>query len=152
MPAIAHFHGDAGMAAMTQRHKIVLSVGATTRKRKNVVNFLGRRQLALLLTLLAERVCLDVAVTDSFPATAVALVGLGVTLVLIVLFVHDLLMLGTVLLTYSEPTAAGIGTGTFWFVGHWFTSLGIRKALRDYSHKALLNLYFPDYILAQRAT
>jgi hypothetical protein len=27
-------------------------------------------------------------------------------------------MLGTVLLTYSEPTAAGIGTGTFGFVGH----------------------------------
>jgi hypothetical protein len=102
-----------------------------------VVNFLGRRQLALLLTLLAERVRLDEAVTDTLPASAVPFIGLGVTLILVVLFVHDLLMLGTVLLTYSEPTAAGIGTRTFRFVGHWFTSLGIRKALRDYFHKAL---------------
>jgi hypothetical protein len=41
-------------------------------------------------------------------------------------------MLGTVLLTFCKPTAAGISTRTFWFVGHHFTSLlGIEKALQD---------------------
>jgi hypothetical protein len=129
MPAIAHFHGDAGMAAMTQRHKIVLSVGATARKRKNVVDFVCRHQLALLLAFLTEWVCPNEAVTDTFPATTVAFVRSGVTLILVVLFVHDLLMLGTVLLVpsaeiaYSEPTAAGVGTGTLGFIRHRFTSL-----------------------------
>lgn len=87
------------------------------------MDLLCGRQLSLLLAFLTERVCLNEAVTDSFPASAVAFVGLGVTLILVVLFVHDLLMLGTVLLTYSEPTAAGIGTRTFGFVWHCFISL-----------------------------
>ena len=51
------------------------------------------------------------------------LIALAVAFVLVVLFVHDLLMLVTVLLAYSKPTAAGVGTGTLGFVGHWFTSL-----------------------------
>ena len=92
-----------------------------------MVDLLGRRQLALLLTLLAERVGLDEAVTDALPASAVAFVGLGVSLVLIVLFVYDLLMLGAVLLTLSEPTAAGVGAGTLWFIRHGFTSLSGHK-------------------------
>jgi len=111
------------VTGFTKSHEIALLVATAFGEREDVVNFLGRRQLALLLTLLAERMRLNEAVTDALPASAVAFVGLGVTLVLVVLFVHDLLMLGTVLLTYSEPTAAGIGTGTFGFVGHWFTSL-----------------------------
>jgi len=42
------------------------------------------------------------------------------------------LMFGTVLLTFSKPTAAGISTRTLWFVGHHFTSLlGIEKAPQD---------------------
>jgi len=131
------------VTGFTESHEVAFLIAAAFGEREDVVDLLGRRQLALLLTLLAERVRLDEAVTDALPASAVAFVGLGVTLVLVVLFVHDLLMLGTVLLTYSEPTAAGIGTGTFGFVGHWFTSLlGIRKALRDCSHKALLDSVF----------
>ena len=142
MPAITHLHRDAGVTAMAQRHEIVGTAATTFGERKDVVDFLGGRQLALLLTLLAERVGLDEAVTDTLPASAVAFVGLGVPLVLVVLFVHDLLMLGTVLLTFSEPTATGIGTGTFRFVRHRVTSLGIRNALRDCSHKALLDSIF----------
>jgi len=65
---------------------------------------------------------LDVAVTDALPGTTIPLVGSGVAFVLVVSFVHDLLMLGAVLLTFSKPTAAGIGTGTFWFIWHGFTS------------------------------
>lgn len=107
-----------------------------------MVDLFSRRQLALLLTLLAKGVQLDVAIADALPASAVAFVGLRVSLVLVVLFVHDLLMLGAVLLTLSEPTAAGVGAGTLWFIWHGFTSLGTRKALRDCSHKALLDSFF----------
>ena len=92
-----------------------------------MVDFFGRRQIALLLALLAKGMQLDVAVADALPASAVAFVGLGVALVLVVLFVHDLLMLGAVLLTLSEPTAAGVGAGTLWFIWHGFTSLSGHK-------------------------
>lgn len=74
VPAVAHLHRDAGVTAMAQRHEIVLGVGAAARERENVVDFLGRRQLALLLTLLAERVRFDVTVTDALPSTTVPLV------------------------------------------------------------------------------
>jgi hypothetical protein len=106
------------MTGFTKSHEIALLIAAAFGERKDVVDFLCGCQLALLLAFLAKRVRLDVAVTDSLPASAVAFVGLGVSLVLVVLFVHDFLMLGAVLLMYSEPTAAGIGTGTFGFVGH----------------------------------
>ena len=111
------------MTGFTKSHEVVLFVAAAFGERKDVVDFLGRRQLALLLTFLAERMRLNEAVTDTLPSTTVPFVGCGVALVLFVLFVHDLLVLGTVLLTLSEPTAAGVSTGTFGFVGHWFTSL-----------------------------
>jgi hypothetical protein len=102
-----------------------------------VVYLFSRCELALLQALFAERMRLDVAVTDTLPSTTVAFVGLGVSLVLVVLFVNDLLMLGAVLLTLSEPTAAGVGAGTLWFIWHGFTSLsGIRKAPQDFSREA----------------
>jgi hypothetical protein len=50
---------------------------------------------------------LDKFISHALPASAVAFIGLGVSLVLVVLFVHDLLMLGTVLLAVCKPTAAG---------------------------------------------
>ena len=91
------------------------------------MDLLGRRQLALLLALLTKGMQLDVAVADAFPASAVAFVGLRVSFVLVVLFVHDLLMFGAVLLTLSEPTAARVGAGTLWFIWHGFTSLSGHK-------------------------
>ena len=102
------------------------------------MDLFGRRQLALLFALLTKGMQFNVAVTDALPTSAVAFVGLGVALVLVVLYVNDLLMLGAVLLTLSEPTAAGVGAGTLWFIWHSFhLRSGIRKALRDCSHKAL---------------
>ena len=80
-------------------------------------------QLALLLALLTKRMSFDVAITDSFPSPAISFVGRRVAFVLVVLFVHDLLVLGAVLLTLSEPTATGVGAGTLGFVRHWSTSL-----------------------------
>jgi len=118
----------------TKSHEIALLIAAALRERANVVHFLGRGKPILFLTLFTERMRLDVTVTDTLPSTTVSLVGSRVTFVLIVMFVHCFLMLGTVLLAFSKPTAAGISTGTFWFVGHWFTSLSGHKK----SHQGFL--------------
>ena len=126
-PPVTALSSNSGVTGFTKSHQIASLIAAALRERKDVVDFFGRRQLALLLTLLAEGMQLDVAVADALPASAVAFVGLGVALVLVVLFVHDLLMLGTVLLTLSEPTAAGVGAGTLWFIWHGFTSLSGHK-------------------------
>jgi hypothetical protein len=84
----------------------------------------------------------DVAVTDLFPGPAVSFVGRRVAFVLVVLFVHDLLMLGTVLLTLSEPTAAGVGAWTLGFVRHWFTSLsGHKKNHRRFFYDGFQSYY-----------
>ena len=115
------------MTGFTKSHQITLFIAAAFGERKDVVDLFGRRQLALLLALLTKRMQLDVPVADALPASAVAFVGLGVALVLVVLFVYDLLMLGAVLLTLSEPTAAGVGAGTLWFIWHGFTSLSGHK-------------------------
>jgi hypothetical protein len=124
------------VTGFTKSHQITLFIAAALGKREDVVDLLGRRQLALLLALFTEGMQLDVTVTDALPASAVAFVGLRVALVLVVLFVHDLLMLGTVLLTLSEPTAAGVGAGTLWFIWHGFTSLsGHKKSLRGISRE-----------------
>ena len=137
MPAIAHLHRDAGVARLAQRHEIVGTAATTFGERKDVVDFLGRRQLALLLALLTKGMQLDVTIADTLPASAVAFVGLRVSLVLVVLFVHDLLMLGAVLLTLSEPTAAGVGAGRFGLYGIGSPHFrGIRKAPQDFSREA----------------
>lgn len=81
----------------------------------------------LLLTLLAKRMNFNVSVSDSFPSTAVSFVRLRVSLIPIVVFVYFLLMLGTVLVSFSKPTTSGVGTGTLWFIGHSFTSLSGHK-------------------------
>jgi hypothetical protein len=106
------------VAGFTKSHEIALLVTTAFGKWKDVVYLFGRSELALLLTFLAERMRLDVAVTDTLPSTTISLVGSGITFVLVVLFIHCFLMLGTVLLAYSKPTAAGVSTGTFRFVGH----------------------------------
>ncbi|WP_330617807.1 hypothetical protein [Mobilitalea sibirica] len=106
----------------------------------------GWSETALFLALLTKRMRFDVAVTNAFPSTTVSFIGERVTFILVVMFVHCLLMLGTVLLTFSKPTAAGISTRTLWFIGHHFTSLlGIEKALQG--EPTRLGIYFADYII-----
>jgi hypothetical protein len=115
------------VTGFTKSHQIAFFVATALGKRKDVVDFFGRRQFALPLAFLTKGMQLDVAVADALPASAVAFVGLRVSLVLVVLFVYDFLMLGAVLLTLSEPTAAGVGAGTLWFIWHGFTSLSGHK-------------------------
>ena len=136
------------MTGFTKSHQIAFFIAATLGERKDVMDLFGRRQLALLLTLLAERVGLDIAVADSLPASAVAFVGLGVSFVLVVLFVHDLLMFSAVLLTLSEPTAAGVGAGTLWFIWHRYTSLsGHKKSPTGFLPRGFANMHFATLTL-----
>ena len=107
-----------------------------------MVDFLGRGKLISLLTLLTERMRLDVAVTDTFPCTTISFVGLRVTSVLVVELVCFLQMLGAVLLTnLSEEAATGIGTRPFWFVWHCVTSFGIKKSPTGVTCKACVILF-----------
>jgi hypothetical protein len=120
------------VTGFTKSHEIAPLIASAFGEREDVVYLFSWSQSSLLFALLTKRMRLDVAVTDAFPSTAVSFVGDRVTLILVIMFVHCLLMLGTVLLTFSKPTAAGISTRTLWFVGHHFTSLlGIEKALQD---------------------
>jgi hypothetical protein len=106
------------VTGFTKSHEIALLVTTAFGERKDVVDFLCGRQLSLLLAFLTERVRLDVAVTDALPASAVPVIGLGVT--------------------RSRDRHKDVLVCMALF--HLLT--GIRKALRDCSHKALLNLIF----------
>jgi hypothetical protein len=128
------------MTGFTKSHEVTLLIASALGERKDVVYLFGRSELTLLLTFLTERMRLDVTVTDTLPCTTVSFVGGRVTFILVVVFVHCFLMLGTVLLTFSKPTAAGVNTGTLWFVGHHFTSLsGHKKSHRGFLRDGLWN-------------
>ena len=86
--------------------------------------FLCRNKSALLLTLLAERVLTDVSITDSFPGSAVLLVDVRGTLVLVVLSAGYGSVVGTVL-SICKIGTAGIRTRSFGSCWHGFTSYGI---------------------------
>ena len=72
MPAVAGLRSDTRVAGLAQRHEIVGVAAATFREWKDVVYLLGGDNQSLLLTFLAERVRLDVAVTYTLPRTTVA--------------------------------------------------------------------------------
>ena len=78
----------------------------------------------MLLALLTERMLTDVSVTDAFPGTAVLLVDVRVTLVLVVLSAGYGSVVGTILPICKVGTA-GIRTWSFGFCWHGFTSYGI---------------------------
>ena len=120
------------MTGFTKSHEVTLLITSALGEGEDVVYLFGGSEPALFLALLTKRMRLNVAVTDAFPSTTVSFVGYRVAFILVVMFIHCLLMFGTVLLTFSKPTAAGISTRTLWFVGHHFTSLlGIEKAPQD---------------------
>jgi hypothetical protein len=99
-------------------------MSATLRNGLFVMYFLCRNKSALLLTLLAERVLTDVSVTDAFPGTAVLLVDVRVTLILVVLSAGYGSVVGTIL-SIRKVGTAGIRTWSFGFSWHGFTSYGI---------------------------
>lgn len=121
-PPIAHLDGDAGVARLAESHKVARFIAAAFGERKDMVYLLGGCQFALLLTFLAQRVRLDVAVAGTLPCTAIPFIGCRVAFVLVVAFVHNLLMLGAVLpAIFGKPTAAGVSAWALGFVWHLFT-------------------------------
>jgi len=137
------------VTGFTKSHEIAFLIAAALGERKNVVYLFSRSELTLFLALLTKRMRLDVAVTDTLPGTTIPLVGSRVTFVLVVMFVRCFLMLGTVLLAFSKPTAAGVSTGTLRFVGHWFTSLSGIKKPPGISPRWSLEFYFSILIVSK---
>ena len=80
----------------------------------------------MFLAFLTERMLTDVSVTDAFPGTAVLLVDVRVTLVLVVLSAGYGSVVGTVL-SIRKIGTAGIRTWSFGFWWHGFTSYGIMR-------------------------
>jgi hypothetical protein len=140
------------MAGFTESHEVALLVAAALGEREDVVYLFGRCERSLLLTLFTERMELDVAVTDAFPGTTVSFIGIGVAFVPVVLSSHFFLMLGAVLLAVCKPTAAGVSTGTLWFVGHGFTSpSGHKEKPPQISPQWPLEFYFSIVMVFKKA-
>ena len=95
VPTVTHLDSDAGVTGLAKAHEVAVRVSAALTERQDVMYFFGSSDSAILLALLAKRVGFDVAVTDTLPRTAVAFVGLGVSLVLVVLGIGSLLMFFT---------------------------------------------------------
>jgi hypothetical protein len=72
--------------------------------------FFRSGKLVLLLTLFAKGMGLNVAITNTLPSSTVSFVGSRITLELVIVSVHHFLVLGTVLLAFCKPTAAGVST------------------------------------------
>lgn len=76
------------------------------------MHFLCSRQSSLFLTHLAKRVSADISVTDTFPGSAVGLVGIGPAFVTVIAAV---LLLGVFLaeLLVRKIRTARVGTRSF---------------------------------------
>jgi len=83
------------MTGLTQRYKVALIMCAALRQRLLVVYLFHRYKDSSPLALLTERVSAGVAVTDTFPRSAISTAYSRVTVVLLVAAVLLLLMLLT---------------------------------------------------------
>jgi hypothetical protein len=136
MPTITSLCMDSGMARLTQGDEIISCMCAAFRKRDAMVDLFRRNKQTFLLTQLAQRMLLHIAVSDTLPSTAITTAYSRVSVVLLVAFVLLLLMFRTKP-AIRKLWTAGIGTRSLRFLRHRFTSfVGIEKALRDCSHKA----------------
>jgi len=130
------------VAALAQGHEISIVVRTPVCKRTDVMHFLSRRQPAFALTLLAQRMRLNITRANPSPYTTVTLAGAMIALVFVVLMFCNLLVLLAVP-TIGQFAAPRIGTRALGFSRHWRSSLsGIRKALRDFSHKARVYTFY----------
>ena len=117
------------MTGTTQAHLILSCVSAALGNGLFMMNFFCRNKPAVLFAYLAERMLTDVSVTDSFPSTAVLLVDVRGTLVLVVLSAGYGSVVGTVL-SICKIGTAGIRTRSFGSCWHGFTSYGIMRPAR----------------------
>jgi hypothetical protein len=117
MPAVTALGSDAAVTWLTKSHEVIIIMCAAFAERNDVVYLLRRRETSLSVTLLAERVSSDVPVSYLPPLRAVPLRGIVGTLVLIVFFVSETLVLLTVP-SFCKVRTARIGTGLLWLSRH----------------------------------
>jgi hypothetical protein len=122
MPAVAMLSVDTCMAGSAKGHEIGSVVGAALRQRLHMVDLLGWCVDTLRKTNLAQWMGSGIAVTDTLPGSAVATLGLGITIIFLVAssFLFGMLFAEA---TVCKTWAAGIGAGTLGFPWHSFTFL-----------------------------
>jgi hypothetical protein len=107
-------------------------------KRELVVDLFGGNVEPAFKTQLTQRVLGDIAVSDTLPCASVPALGLRAAVIFFVACVFLFLMHRTIP-SISQVGTAGKGAWSLGFPWHCFTSLSrIRKALQDFSHKALV--------------
>ena len=131
VPTVTHLNSDTGVAGLAKAHEVAVRMGAALAERQDVMYFFGSSDAPVLLALLAQRVRFDVSVTDTFPSTTVAFVGLGVSLVFVVLGIGCPLMFLTVN-AVCKLRAAGVSARPFRFCRHGFLLFGQNKSPEDY--------------------
>ena len=114
---------DSGVTGLAQGNEVVPRVGSAFSQRLLVVDLLGGGKPAFLLAQLAQRVLLDVPVSDALPGAAIPASYSRVTVVLLVALG---LCFGVLL---AEPAICQLGAsrvraGAFWFCRHYLTSSG----------------------------
>ena len=113
---------DTCMAGGAKSHEISSVVGAALRQRLHMVDLLGWCVDTLRKTNLAQWMGSSIAVTDTLPGSAVATLGLGITIIFLVAsgFLFGMLLAEA---TVCKTWAAGIGAGPLRFPWHSFTFL-----------------------------
>ena len=117
------------VAGAAEGNKIISVVCAAVSKRQLVMHLFGWLVDAVLQALLAHGVFTDMAVTNSFPRSAVSFLGFRVTAVVVVLVVGCLFMRRAVKLTVLGKVRTARHTARpLWFCWHGFASLGHKKS------------------------
>ena len=88
-----------------------------------MVDFLRRDEPSVLLAHFAQRMLTDMSVTDTLPRTAILLVDVSSTLILVVLFTGYSFMFLAVL-SIRKVGTTGIRTGALGFARHLVHLLG----------------------------
>lgn len=105
------------MTGLTQGHQVTSFMCSTTRQWQDVMNLLCHCYSTVLVTLFAQWMLLDVAITNPFPRPAIPTSYSWVTIILFVAFAFLLLML------YAKPSVSKLGATwegarSFWFPWH----------------------------------
>ena len=111
---------DLVVAGSAQGHEIVSGMSAAFGYRHLVMNLCRRNNSAVLFALLTKRMLCDVAVTNSFPGTAILLVDVWGSFVFVVLASGNSSVIFTVL-SVRKLGASGVGTRTLGSTWHFIS-------------------------------
>jgi len=120
VPSVTALGMESCVTGFTQCNEVLLAVRTAFGQRNLVVYLFGRDRLAVLLTQLTQRMSRSVAITDTFPRSAVPSADSRITFVFFVAFCFFLGVFP------AEPSVGQLGTarvgaGTLGFLGHWFS-------------------------------